>query len=156
MNYELVDTILYNGEEESKRVTLFLNPQDNSMWATQKIISKMFNVSQSTVSRHLKNIFEKGELDENSSVENITTTDFEGKRYNTKLYNIDAIISLSYRINTKEAIHFRRWAIRIIRNYLIKGFILDEELLKNNGRFGDNYFPEWIEKVREIRVCEIF
>ena len=156
MNYELVETILYTGEEESKCVTLFVNPEDNSMWATIKIISEMFDVSQSTVSSHLKNIFEEGELDEDSSVGNLTTTAFDGKRYNTRLYNIDAIISLSYRINSKEAIDFRRWSIKRISNYLIKGFILDEEQLKNNGRFGDDYFPELIEKTREIIVGELF
>ena len=74
MNYELVDTILYTGEEESKCVTLLVNPEDNSMWATTKIISEIFDVCQSTVSRHLKNIFEEGELDEDSSVGNLTTT----------------------------------------------------------------------------------
>ena len=156
MNYELVETILYTGEEESKCVTLFVNPEDNSMWATIKIISEMFDVSQSTVSSHLKNIFEEGELDEDSSVGNLTTTAFDGKRYNTRLYNIDAIISLSYRINSKEAIDFRRWSIKRISNYLIKGIILDEEQLKNNGRFGDDYFPELIEKTREIIVGELF
>lgn len=93
MNYELVDTILYTGEDESKCVTLFVNLEDNSMWATIKIISEMFDVSQSTVSRNLKNIFEEGELDEDSSVGNLTTTAFDGKRYNTRLYNIDAIIT---------------------------------------------------------------
>ena len=93
MNYELVDTMLYTFEDGSKCVTLFVNPKDNSMWATQKIISKMFDASLSTVRRHLKNIFKEGELDEDSAVENLTTTDFEGKR-STPNYTISMQSSL--------------------------------------------------------------
>ena len=154
MNYELVDTILYTGEEGSQNTKLFVNTKDNSMWATQKIIAELFNVNKSTVSRNLKNIFDDGELDENSVVANFATTASDGKTYNTKIYNFDAIISVGYRVNSKQATHFRRWATKVLKEYMIKGFVLDEELLKNNGCFGVSYFPDLLEKIREIRSSE--
>ena len=154
MNYELVDTILYTGEEGTENTKLFVNTKDYSMWATQKIIAELFNVNKSTVSRHLKNIFDDEELDENSVVANFATTASDGKKYNTKIYNLDAIISVGYRVNSKQATHFRRWATKVLKEYMIKGFVLDEELLKNNGRFGVSYFPDLLEKIREIRSSE--
>jgi len=122
--------------------------------ATQKIIAELFNVNKSTVSRNLKNIFDDGELDENSVVANFATTASDGKKYNTNIYNLDAIISVGYRVNSKQATHFRRWATKVLKEYMIKGFVLDEELLKNNGCFGVIYFPDLLEKIREIRLSE--
>ena len=154
MNYKLVDTILYTGEEGSESITLLISKEDHSMWATQKTIAELFKVNKSTISRHLKNIFEDGELDSNSVVANFATTASDGKKYNTNIYHIDTIISVGYRVNSKQATHFRRWATRILKEYMIKGFVLDEELLKNNGRFGVSYFPDLLEKIREIRSSE--
>lgn len=154
MNYELVDTIVYTGEEGTESITMLINHEDNSMWATQKIIAELFKVTKSTISRHLKNIFEDGELDSNSVVAKFATTASDGKKYNTNIYHLDAIISVGYRVNSKQATHFRRWATRILKEYMIKGFVLDEELLKNNGRFGVSYFSYLLEKIREIRSSE--
>ena len=122
--------------------------------ATQKIIAALFNVNKSTVSRNLKNIFDDRELDENSVVANFATTASDGKKYNTNIYNFDAIISVGYRVNSKQATHFRRWATKVLKEYMIKGFVLDEELLKNNGCFGVIYFPDLLEKICEIRLSE--
>lgn len=121
------------------------------MWTTQKNMCELFDVTKSTISRHLKNIFESGELEEKSVVANFATTASDGKKYNTKIYNI---ISVGYRVNSKQAIHFRRWATKILREYMMKGYVLDEDLLKNNGRFEVSYFPELLEKIREIRTSE--
>lgn len=154
MNYELVDTILYTGEEGTESITMLINHEDNSMWATQKTIAELFKVTKSTISRHLKNIFEDGELDSNSVVAKFATTASDGKKYNTNIYHLDAIISVGYHVNSKQATHFRRWATRILKEYMIKGFVLDEELLKNNGHFGVSYFSYLLEKIREIRSSE--
>ncbi|WP_405304240.1 RhuM family protein [Methanobrevibacter sp.] len=99
-------------------------------------------------------MFEDGELDSNSVVAKFATTASDGKKYNTNIYHLDAIISVGYRVNSKQATHFRRWSTRILKEYMIKGFVLDEELLKNNGRFGVSYFPDLLEKIREIRSSE--
>ena len=147
---ELKDTILYTGDNGSVCVSLFVNPKDNSMWATQKIIAQILDTSQENVSMHLKDIFAEGELDENSVLDDVTISEEHGMT----LYDIDAIISVSYRINSKNAIEFRRWAIKSISDYIIKGFILDKQLLEN-GRFGENHFPELLDTVREIMACRM-
>ena len=108
MNYELIDTILYTREEGTESTKLFVNAKDNSMWATQKIIAELFNVNKSTVRRHLKNIFD----DVMSFFGNFATTSSDGKNYNTKIYNLDSIISVGYRVNSKHITHFRKWATK--------------------------------------------
>lgn len=147
---DLKNTILYTGENGSVNVSLFVNPEDNSMWATEKIIAQILDTNQEKVSRHLKDIFSEGELDEKSVLDDFTICE-ENRMYKTTLYDIDAIISVSYRIDSKSAIEFRRWAIKIISDYIIKGFILDKQLLEN-GRFGENHFSELLDTVQEIRA----
>ena len=104
--------------------------------------------------KHLKNIFNEGELTKNSVISKMETTANDGKKYNTNFYNLDAIISVGYRVNSKEATQFRKWATKILREYMVKGFALDIELLKNGSRFGKDYFDELLEKIKEIRASE--
>ncbi len=115
---------------------------------------RIFNVKVPAISKHLKNIFDEGELIKNSVVSKMETTASDGKKYNTNFYNLDAIISVGYRVNSKNAIHFRIWATGVLREFMIKGFVLDDELLKNGSRFGKDYFTDLLERIREIRVSE--
>ncbi|MBR3214343.1 MAG: virulence RhuM family protein [Methanosphaera sp.] len=124
------------------------------MWATQKTIAGLFKVSKQNISYHLKDIFVTGELDENSVVKEILTTAQDNKKYTTKFYNLDVIISVGYRINSKNATQFRIWATKTLKEYIVKGFVLDDELLKNGTRFGKDYFDELLEKIRDIRASE--
>lgn len=117
-------------------------------------MAEVFNVSKQNVSYHLKDIFKTGELDENSVVKKILTTVSDGKKYNTKFYSLDAIISVGYRVNSKNATHFRIWATKQLKELIIKGFVLDDELLKNGSRFGVDYFSQLLERVRDIRSSE--
>ncbi len=120
-------------------------------------MAELFNVSKLTISEHLKHIFQEGELNKNSTVRKIRTVQTEGNREvkrQTAFYNLDAIISVGYRVNSKSATHFRIWATRILREYMIKGFVLDDELLKNGTRFGKDYFDQLLERIREIRSSE--
>ena len=124
------------------------------MLATQKTIADLFNVSKQNISYHLKDIFETGELEENSVVKEILTTAPDNKKYPTKFYNLDVIISVGYRINSKNATQFRIWATKTLKEYIVKGFVLDDELLKNGTRFGKDYFDELLERIRDIRSSE--
>ena len=117
-------------------------------------MAELFNVSKSTISEHLKHIFEEGELNKNSTVRKIRTVQIEGNREvkrQTTFYNLDAIISVGYRVNSKNATHFRIWATRVLKEFMVKCFVLDDELLKNGTRFGKDYFDELLERIREIR-----
>ena len=110
---------------------------------------------KATISEHLTNIFITGELDEDSVVRNFRTTAADGKTYDTKFYNLDAIISVGYRVNSYQATQFRIWATRTLKEYIIKGFVLDDERLKQGNRFfGKDYFDELLERIREIRASE--
>jgi len=94
------------------------------MWATQKTMAELFNVNFPAISKHLKNIFEEGELKKNSVISKMEITAYDGKKYNTNFYNLDAIISVGYRVNSKDATHFRIWATNVLREYIVKGFVL--------------------------------
>jgi hypothetical protein len=117
-------------------------------------MANLFAVKSHTITYHLKNIFKDEELIENSVTRKIRATGSDGKNYLTNFYNLDVIISVGYRVNSKEATHFRIWATDVLKEYLIKGFVLDDELLKNGRKFGKDYFDELIERIREIRVSE--
>jgi hypothetical protein len=152
LDIKLNNIILYKGDEGAATVEVLL--KDETMWLTQKTMAHLFNVDIRTVSYHLKNIFESIELDENSVIQYFRITASDGKKYNTKFYNLDAIISVGYRVNSKEATNFRIWATQTLREYIIKGFVLDDELLKNGTRLGKDYFNELLERIREIRASE--
>jgi len=128
--------------------------QDETVWLSQKMIAQLFQCSIDNISLHLKNIFNDGELEKESVIEEFSITASDGKKYKTKHYNLDAIISVGYRVNSKRATQFRKWATTVLKEFAIKGFVIDKERLKNEGYLGQNYFDELLEIIREIRASE--
>ncbi len=129
--------------------------KDETLWLTQKGMAAVFDCSTDNISLHLKNIFKDNELDEKSVVEDSSVTASDGKNYKTKIYNLDAIIAVGYRVNSKKATEFRIWATKILKEYMIKGFVLNDERLKNpNYIFGEYYFEKLLERIRNIRSSE--
>ena len=126
--------------------------QDETVWLTQQQLVELYQSSKSNVSEHIKHIFEEGELDEEAVVRKFRTTASDGKKYNTTYYNLDMIISLGYRIKSSIATKFRRWATEHLKEYMIKGFTIDDERLKGNG--GGNYWKELLDRIRDIRSSE--
>ncbi|MFO0362902.1 MAG: virulence RhuM family protein, partial [Flavobacteriales bacterium] len=125
-----------------------------TFWLTQKRMAELFGVDRSVITKHLQNIFSTNELAEDSVCANFAHTAEDGKTYQTNFYNLDAIIAVGYRVNSKEATQFRIWATRTLREFIIKGFVLDDERLKQGQRFGKDYFDELLERIREIRASE--
>ena len=151
--------VLYHSDESDVAVNAVL--QNDSIWVTQKAMADLFDVNISSVSRHLKNIFEEGELDEKVVIAKIATTTqhgaLEGKTQtkDVNFYNLDAIISVGYRVNSRQATKFRIWATGVLKEYMIKGFAMDDERLKQGEAvFGKDYFRELLERVRSIRASE--
>lgn len=145
--------LLYTTPQGDVRLQVLV--QGETIWLTQKAMAELFKVSKQTISYHLGNIFSDGELEQNSVVKEILTTANDGKNYNTAFYNLDAIISVGYRINSQRATQFRIWATKTLREYIIKGFVLDDNRLKQaQGTFGKDYFRELLERVRSIRASE--
>ena len=151
--------LMYKTEDEAISVNAIV--KDESIWLTQKAMAELFGVNKSTISRHLKNVFDEGELDEKVVVAKIATATqhgaIEGKsqRSLTQFYNLDAIISVGYRVNSRRATNFRIWATGILKEYMIKGFAMDDERLKQGKTaFGKDYFRELLERVRSIRASE--
>ena len=129
--------------------------KDETLWLSQKGMSKVFECSTDNISLHLKHIFEEKELDKKSVTEKCSLTADDGKNYNTTIYSLDAIIAVGYRINSKKATEFRIWATKILKEYMIKGVVMDDERLKNpNYIFGEDYFEETLERIRNIRSSE--
>ena len=153
------ELLLYRAIDEDVTVSTLI--KDETLWLSQKAMGELFGVDKSTISRHLKNIFQDGELEEAVVVAKIATTTQHGAingKTQTKLttyYNLDAIISVGYRINSRRATHFRIWATNILKEYMIKGFAMDDERLKNGKTiYGKDYFRELLERVRSIRASE--
>jgi hypothetical protein len=149
---ETNEIILYSTPDGDKKVGVLYH--DENFWLTQKALAGLFNVKLPAVSKHLKNIFDSGELDEDSVVSILETTAADGKNYKTKYYNLDAIIAVGYRVNSYQATQFRIWATKTLKEFIIKGFVLDDERLKQGKHFGRDYFDELIERIREIRASE--
>lgn len=148
-----IQFILYNLSDNSGTVQAYV--ENETLWLTQKAISQLFGVDRTVITKHLKNIFETGELYEESVCAKFAHTATDGKKYNTAFYSLDAIISVGYRVNSRRATMFRQWATRILNEYIRKGFVLDDERLKQgNATFGRDYFRELIERVRSIRASE--
>ena len=120
----------------------------------QKLIAELFSVSVPTINEHLKNIFESNELQKDSVIRKFLTTASDGKKYNTLFYNLDAIISVGYRVNSKRATQFRQWATHVLREFAIKGYILDKKRLENGAFLGEDYFEHLLSEIREIRLSE--
>jgi len=127
---------------------------DESVWLTQTMIAELFDVQRPAVTKHLKNIFEDEELEESSVSSILEHTASDGKNYKTKYYNLDAIISVGYRVNSKKATQFRKWATAVLKEFAIKGFVLDKKRLENGTFLGKNYFDKLLEEIREIRLSE--
>ena len=128
--------------------------EDETVWLTQKLMAELFAVDVRTVSEHLKNIFASGELGEDSVIRKFRITAADGKAYATNHYNLDAIISVGYRVNSVRATQFRQWATGVLREFAIKGFVLDKKRLENGAFLGEDYFERLLAEIREIRLSE--
>ncbi len=145
--------MLYTAPDGAVKVEVYF--KDETVWLTQKALAELFGVNVPAISKHLKNIFESSELAENSVVSILETTAADGKSYATKYYNLDAIIAVGYRVNSYQATQFRIWATKTLREFIVKGFVLDDERLKQGNRlFGKDYFDELLERIRDIRASE--
>jgi len=149
---ETTEFLLYTSPTGKVKVEVLLN--NETLWLTQKRISELFGVGIPAVSKHLKNIFDSNELDSQAVISILETTAEDGKRYQTKYYNLDAVISIGYRVNSSQATQFRIWATKLLKEYIIKGFAVDDDRLKNGRYFGKDYFRELLERVRSIRASE--
>ena len=153
MDEKKFDFLIYSSADEEVSVNALV--KDETIWLTQKAMAELFGCSTDNISLHLKNIFAEGELEKNSVTEKISATAADGKNYNTQFYNLDAIISVGYRVNSRRATQFRIWATSILKEYMTKGFVLDDERLKQGKTaFGTDYFKELLERVRSIRASE--
>ena len=141
---EVTEFLFYTTPGGKVRIEVLLN--NETLWLTQKRMSELFGVGVPAISKHLRNIFECGELDENTVISILETTAHDGKNYQTRYYNLDAVISVGYRVNSTKATQFRIWATQLIKEYIIKGFALDDERLKNGRYFGKDYFRDLLER----------
>lgn len=146
------EILLYNNDGEKEFVSVVF--QDETFWLSQKGMAELFETSKQNISLHLKNCFDEEELDKEAVVKDFLTTASDGKNYKTQHYNLDAIIAVGYRVNSKKATRFRQWATRTLKEYIQKGFVLNDELMKNGRPFGRDYFDELLERIREIRASE--
>jgi len=128
--------------------------ENETVWLTQKMMAELFAVTVPTINEHLKNTFSSGELEAGSVIRKFRTTAADGKQYNTNFYNLDAIISVGYRVNSKRATQFRQWCTRVLREFAIKGYVLDRKRLENGTFLGEDYFERLLEEIREIRLSE--
>lgn len=146
------EIILYQSEGLSVPVEVRL--MNETFWLTQQEISSLFGRDKSTISKHLKNIFSEGELEEKAVVAKIATTATDGKTYEVSYYSLDAVISVGYRVNSVKATRFRQWATATLKEYITKGFVLNDDMLKNGAPFGKDYFDELLARIRDIRASE--
>ena len=145
--------LMYQSAEQDVSVNAVV--RDETIWLSQKAMAALFDVKPPAISKHLKKIFAEGELIKESVTEKISATALDGKKYLTQFYNLDAIISVGYRVNSRRATHFRKWATGVLKEYMIKGFAMDDDRLKQGQTlFGKDYFRELLERVRSIRASE--
>lgn len=144
--------VLYQIDNTNICVSVYY--QGETFWLSQKAMAELFGCSTDNISLHLKNIFSEGELDKDSVTEKYSATAADGKNYLTTFYSLDAIIAVGYRVNSKQATAFRIWATQTLKEYIIKGFVLNDDMLKNGRPFGKDYFDELLERIREIRASE--
>lgn len=152
---ELTDFLLYTAPNGDIKVEAFLYKE--TIWLSQKRIAELFGVDITTINEHLKNIYKTNELDKNSTIGNFPIVQIEGNREVKRIvnfYNLDAILSVGYRVSSIQATHFRIWATKTLKEYVIKGFAMDDNRLKNGHYFGKDYFKELLERVRSIRTSE--
>lgn len=149
------EVLLYSDESGKEYVSVVF--KDETFWLTQKAMAELFSVNVPAVSKHLQNIYEEGELERDSTVSKMETVQWEGRRQvkrSVEHYNLDAIIAVGYRVNSKKATRFRQWATKTLREYIQKGFVINDEMMKNGHPFGRDYFDELLERIREIRASE--
>ena len=146
------EILLYSSGDTKEFVSVIF--KDENFWMTQKAMGELFGCTADNISLHLKNIFAEEELERDSVTEKISVTAADGKNYLTQCYNLDAIIAVGYRVNSKKATRFRQWATKTLKEYIQKGFVLNDEMLKNGRPFGRDYFDELLERIREIRASE--
>jgi hypothetical protein len=152
---QTTEFLLYTAPNGAVKVEVLLSGE--SIWLTQKRMAELFGVGVAAISKHLENIYESGELERESTISILETVQQEGARQVTRkldYYNLDAIISVGYRVNSTQATQFRIWATALVKEYIVKGFALDDERLKNGRFFGKDYFRELLERVRSIRASE--
>ncbi len=128
--------------------------ENETVWLSQKLMAQLFDVDVRTINEHLKNIFKNAELQEDSVIRKFRITAADGKNYNTNFYNLDAIISVGYRVNSVRATQFRQWATQVLREFAIKGYLLDRKRMENGTFLGEDYFERLLEEIREIRLSE--
>ena len=146
------EILLYSSGDSKEFVSVIF--KDENFWMTQKAMGELFGCTADNISLHLKNIFAEEELERDSVTEKISVTAADGKNYLTQCYNLDAIIAVGYRVNSKKATRFRQGATKTLKEYIQKGFVLNDEMLKNGRPFGRDYFDELLERIREIRASE--
>src|SRR5258708_864065 len=147
------EILLYTAPEGKTHIEVFF--EEETFWLSQKKMAELFGVEVQTINYHLKEIFKTNELEEKSTIRKIRIVQQEGNREVARevdFYNLDAIIAVGYRVNSIEATRFRMWATKTLREYIIKGFVLDDERLKQGKKFGKDYFDELLERIREIRA----
>ena len=144
--------LIYRSAEEDLSVNAVV--KDDSIWLTQKAMAELFGVDRTAITKHLRNIFDEGELEAEAVCAKFAHTAEDGKTYNVAFYSLDAIISVGYRVNSRRATRFRIWATGVLKEFMIKGFALDDERLKNGRAFGKDFFRELLERVRSIRASE--
>lgn len=149
------EIVLYQVEDTNICVNVIF--KDETFWMTQKAMAELFDVNVPAISKHLSNIFEEGELFKEATVSKMEIVQMEGNRKvkrEPEFYNLDAIIAVGYRVNSKKATRFRQWATKTLKDYITKGFVLNDDMLKNGKPFGKDYFDELLERIREIRASE--
>lgn len=146
------EIILY--QSEGANVPVQVRYMNETLWMPQREIADLFGTSKQTISYHMGNIFGDGELNRESVVKEILTTASDGKNYRVMFYNLDAIIAVGYRVNSMQATRFRQWATATLKEYIVKGFVLNDDMLKNGAPFGKDYFDELLVRIRDIRASE--
>lgn len=155
LQLELKKILLYTAEDGNVNVDVYF--EDETFWMTQKAMAELFGVGSPAISKHLTNIYNEKELNPNSTISKMETVQQEGSREVRRMidfYNLDAIIAVSYRVNSKSATNFRRWATETLKEYIIKCFVLNDDMMKNGRAFGKDYFDELLERIKEIRASE--
>lgn len=141
-------------EKQAHADSIEVRYEDGTLWLTQKMMANLFDVSVSTINEHLKNVFSERELDEPSVIRKFRITASDGKSYNTNHYNLDAVISVGYRVNSIRATQFRRWATQVLKQYAIAGYVIDRKRMENGAFLDEDYFERLLEEIREIRLSE--
>lgn len=144
--------LIFQLEDKANGIEVFY--KDETLWASQKAIAALFDVERPAITKHLNNIFDSGELDRNQVCSKMEHTAEDGKTYNTQFYNLDAIISVGYHVNSRRATQFRQWATAVLRTFAVRGYVLDKKRLENGSFLGEDYFEHLLAEIREIRLSE--